>query len=466
MPFNSGLPKSSILFFLITFILFIIPLSLARSHNIVFFWPVNTVSALLMLYIARRNSRCRRTTAIFLYSLYLLAGILASLMGDDANPVHQLLVLVWINSLQMIFIPLTIAILVKKRWLIFPYRKTMIMLIPVVCASLLQSLCYAVFVAYIQQHVSLFGLIEWTSEQLATGLIMVMIVYPFFFRQALPVTGIKRQRFIVLFGFMVLVQFMMFFNYWLGVSSIAALALFISARYLNFYASVFYNGLFLLMCSLMRGYYYLKTDAVIYGNSLYREIFSHRLEDISLAIISVFLCELMHWKQRAVNKMTRQSETDYLTKLYNRRYVFSNKNIIISGQQQGFILLDIDNFKSINDNYGHDSGDEVLKSISATLKELRYPGMIISRWGGEEFFVIFSSHHRCEFVAFCDQLLEAVRTTRVNGGHQKIPRVTVSCGAVFNPDYQGNFENMISVADKMLYQAKARGKDCYVIYDI
>ncbi|KGD72014.1 hypothetical protein HA49_14550 [Tatumella morbirosei] len=279
-------------------------------------------------------------------------------------------------------------------------------------------------------------------------------------------TGIKRQRFIVLFGFMVLVQFMMFFNYWLGVSSIAALALFISARYLNFYASVFYNGLFLLMCSLMRGYYYLKTDAVIFGNSIYREIFSHRLEDISLAIISVFLCELMHWKQRAVNKMTRQSETDYLTKLYNRRYVFSNKTTIISGQQQGFILLDIDNFKSINDNYGHDSGDEVLKSISVTLKELRYPGMIISRWGGEEFFVTFSSHHRGEFVAFCDQLLDAVRTTRVNGGHPKIPRVTVSCGAVFNSDYQGNFENMISVADKMLYQAKARGKDCYVIYDI
>ncbi|KGD72015.1 hypothetical protein HA49_14555 [Tatumella morbirosei] len=102
-------------------------------------------------------------------------------MGDDTNPVYQLLVLVWINSLQMIFIPLTIAILVKKHWLIFPYRKTMIMLIPVVCASLLQSLCYAVFVAYTQQHVSLFGLIEWTSEQLATGLIMVMIVYPFFF---------------------------------------------------------------------------------------------------------------------------------------------------------------------------------------------------------------------------------------------------------------------------------------------
>ncbi|WP_294904527.1 GGDEF domain-containing protein [Tatumella sp. UBA2305] len=387
-------------------------------------------------------------------------------MCDDTNPVPQLLVLVWINSLQMIFIPLTIAILVKKRWLIFPYRKTMIMLIPVVCASLLQSLCYAVFAAYTQQHVSLFGLIEWTSEQLATGLMMVMVVYPFFFRQALPVAGIKRRRFILLFGLMVLVQFLMFFNYWLGVSSIAALALFISARYLNFYASVFYNGMFLLMCSLMRGYHYLKTDAISFGNSIYREIFSHRLEDISLAIISVFLCELMHWKQRAVNKMTRQSETDYLTKLYNRRYVFSNKHTIISGQQQGFILLDIDNFKSINDNYGHDSGDEVLKSISSTLKELRYPGMMISRWGGEEFFVAFSSHHRCEFVAFCDHLLEAVRTTRVIGCHHKIPGVTVSCGAVFNPDYQGNFENMISVADKMLYQAKAQGKDCYVIYDI
>ncbi|WP_157665944.1 GGDEF domain-containing protein [Tatumella citrea] len=458
--------KSSIIFFLVTFILFIIPLSLAQTNNIVFFWPVNTVSALLILYISRKKSKYRRVTAIFLYCLYLLAGILASLIADDYNSLSQLLTLVWINSLQLLFIPLVVAILVKKHWLIFPYRKTMLMLIPVVCASLLQSLCYAVFAAYIQQHLSLFGLIEWTSEQLATGLMMVMIVYPCFFRNALRVTGINRRRFILLFGLMVLVQVLMFFNYWLGVSSIAALALFISARYLSFYAAVFYNGMFLLMCSLMRGYYYLKTDAVSYGGSIYREIFSHRLEDISLAVISVFLCELMHWKQRAVNRMTRQSQTDFLTRLYNRRYVFSNKNMIASGRQQGFILLDIDNFKSINDNYGHDCGDDVLKAISATLKELRTPGVILSRWGGEEFFVTLSSQHRHEFIAFCDQLLETVRATKIISQETEIPPVTVSCGAVFNPVYQGNFEEMISVADKMLYQAKAQGKDRYVICDI
>ena len=466
MPFNSGLLKSSILFSLVIFILFIIPLSLAQTNDMVFFWPVNTVSALLMLYIARKKSPYPRATAIIIYCLYLLAGILASLISDNINPVPQLLLVVWINSLQMIFIPLAIAILVKKRWFIFPYRKTMIMLIPVVCASLLQSLCYAVFVAYTQQHVSLFGLIEWTSEQLATGLMMVMIVYPFFFGHALPVTGIKRRHFILLFGLMVILQLLMFFNYWLGVSSIASMALFISARYLSFYAAVFYNGIFLLMCSLMCGYYYLKTDAVSYGNSIYREVFSHRLEDIFLAIISVFLCELMHWKRRAVNKMTRQSDTDFLTRLYNRRYVFTNKKIITLGQRQGFILLDIDNFKIINDKYGHDSGDEVLKAISSTLKELSYPGIIISRWGGEEFFVALSCHHRYEFIDFCNQLLERVRTTRVIGYQQEIPGVTVSCGAVFSSDYQGDFEYMISVADKMLYQAKARGKDCYVIYDI
>ena len=466
MQLSSGWIKFVIIFFLLTFVLLIIPLSFAQTRNIVFFWPVNTVSALLMLYISRKKTRHRWTSGCFLYGLYLLAGTLSSLIADNVNSLAQLLILVWINSLQLLFIPLVIALLVKKGWLIFPYRKSLMMLVPVVSACLLQSLCYALFSWYTRQHITLFGIIEWTSEQLATSLMMVMIVYPLFFRVALPVRGIKRRRFILLFGMMVLVQLAMFFNYWLGVSSIAALALFISARYLSFFAAVFYNGLFLLMCALMRGYYYLKTDAVTYGGSLYREIFSHRLEDISLAVISLFLCELMHWKQRAVNRITRQSETDFLTSLYNRRYVFSNKNIIISGRQQGFILLDIDNFKTINDNYGHDSGDDVLTAISATLKTLHYPGVILSRWGGEEFFVTFSSHHRHEFVAFCDSLLEMIRTTTIISRQVEIPPVTVSCGAVFNADYQGNFEEMISVADKMLYQAKAQGKDCYVICDV
>lgn len=77
-----------------------------------------------------------------------------------------------------------------------------------------------------------------------------------------------------------------------------------------------------------------------------------------------------------------------------------------------------------------------------------------------------SSQHRHEFIAFCDQLLETVRATKIISQETEIPPVTVSCGAVFNPVYQGNFEEMISVADKMLYQAKAQGKDRYVICDI
>lgn len=466
MSFISGWMKYVITFFLITFILFIIPLSLAQTRNIVFFWPVNTVSALMMLYIARKKAHNRWIAGVFLYVLYLLAGTLSSLIADDYNSLPQLLIMVWINSLQLIFIPLVIRILVRKRWLIFPYRKSLMMMVPVVSACLLQSLCYALFCWCTRHHITLFGIIEWTSEQLATSLMMVMIVYPWFFRVALPASRVKCQRFILLFGMMVVVQVMMFFNYWLGVSAITALAMFISARYLSFFAAVFYNGIFLFMCALMRGYYYLQTDGVTYGNSLYREIFSHRLEDISLAVISLFLCELIHWKERAFSRITRQSETDFLTKLYNRRYMFSNRNMITPGRQQGFILLDVDNFKGINDHYGHDSGDDVLMAISATLKSLHHPGVILSRWGGEEFFVTISSHHRHEFVTFCECLLETVRTTKIISREVEIPRVTVSCGAVFNPDYQGDFEEMVSVADKMLYQAKAQGKDCYVICDI
>lgn len=466
MPFNSGFLKPCLCFFLVTWVLFIIPLSFAQTLNTVFFWPVNTVSALLMLYISRKKTRRPVLSIIVLYGLYLLAGAIASVIADDFNSLCQQLMLVAINSLQLIFIPLTVALIVKKRWLIYPYRKSLMMLIPVISACLLQAFCYAMYTGYTQGHVSLFGVIEWTSEQLATGIIMVMMVYPCFFRAALPVGREKRQQFILLSGLMVLLQLVMFFNYWLGVSSIAALVLFISARYLTFFSAVFYNGLFLFICTLMRGYYYLEIDAVTYGHSIYREIFSHRLEDISLAVISLFLCELMHWKRRAINRITRQSETDYLTKLYNRRYVFANQKLIASGRQQGFILLDIDNFKHINDNYGHDGGDEVLATISTALKNLQEPGMILSRWGGEEFFVTLSGRNRQEFVTFCDRLLDSVRNLRMTCDEGDIPRVTVSCGGVFNPGYQGNFEEMIVVADKMLYQAKAQGKDCYVIYDI
>jgi diguanylate cyclase (GGDEF)-like protein len=119
-------------------------------------------------------------------------------------------------------------------------------------------------------------------------------------------------------------------------------------------------------------------------------------------------------------------------------------------------IIDIDNFKKVNDTYGHWAGDIVLKSVSRCIKELLTPNEFVARYGGEEFTVIFTEKTVGEAYQMLDNIrLEIAQTKHPELDHQS---VTVSIGLESYVEGEGR-ENLFKRADHSLYTSKKTGKN-------
>lgn len=166
-------------------------------------------------------------------------------------------------------------------------------------------------------------------------------------------------------------------------------------------------------------------------------------------------------------KLQKLSITDKLTDIYNRvkldktlQYEFNRtlryKHIF------SIILMDIDYFKSINDNFGHQIGDDVLIECANLFKDNIRNVDILGRWGGEEFLIICPETNKYEAVQLATDINIAVRNHKFKTYPKKI---TISIGvATFNENIQ-KVEALVSRADKALYEAKNQGRDRIVAYN-
>ncbi|MBU1041175.1 MAG: diguanylate cyclase [Proteobacteria bacterium] len=155
------------------------------------------------------------------------------------------------------------------------------------------------------------------------------------------------------------------------------------------------------------------------------------------------------------------AEKDYLTKLYNRRYVFSAGPKLMAAQTrrgQGVVvaMLDIDHFKRINDTFGHDAGDAVLRQMSALLAARFRTSDIVSRFGGEEFCVLAMDMNAADASGVFEDLRQGFEASSVRFGDQII-RYTVSIGLCTSP--LDGLEAMIRAADDALYVSKNDGRN-------
>lgn len=146
--------------------------------------------------------------------------------------------------------------------------------------------------------------------------------------------------------------------------------------------------------------------------------------------------------------------TDYLTKLYTRKYLDDQMKLSMEKDDGGaFILIDIDDFKFVNDSYGHQVGDDVLIQIANQIKKLLKKGEIASRWGGEE-IAIYCPDYTLE---------EGIQLARVIKEWTKkytSPAVTLSIGvASWNKYFNDNPFALFKRADEALYYAKEHGKN-------
>jgi diguanylate cyclase (GGDEF)-like protein len=152
---------------------------------------------------------------------------------------------------------------------------------------------------------------------------------------------------------------------------------------------------------------------------------------------------------------------DSLTGLLNRRGALSE---IAAGwsdadiHSHAALMVDIDNFKSINDTHGHATGDEVVRNLAAALRECLRPGDITARLGGDEFLVFARDCDREGAEQIARRLLDAVRQTAGP------VRFRVSIGISVVTAAQGDFDRLYHQADTALYQAKGAGRDGYAVF--
>lgn len=171
-------------------------------------------------------------------------------------------------------------------------------------------------------------------------------------------------------------------------------------------------------------------------------------------------------QQRSLKKMAADLEMmanlDPLTQLYNRRYLTQYLEQKIADEDVTFtvVLLDIDDFKSINDTYGHMFGDDVLQTFSKILlKHMKGHG-IVTRFGGEEFMLVFNTTDKAQMQKILSQCASDFKQYGMST--RKIPMTFSGGASVFHQEDM--LVKLFNLADKCLYQAKNEGKK-HVVYD-
>lgn len=168
--------------------------------------------------------------------------------------------------------------------------------------------------------------------------------------------------------------------------------------------------------------------------------------------------------QQLSNLYEKQANTDELTGLYNRRYFnsFLKLAILTLGDTEMLhvAMFDIDDFKYVNDKFGHPFGDKILKRFASALLSISQKnGCTVCRYGGEEFLLLIPKKEKSEAVTIVEEILEYTRTNiRVTDARC----ITVSAG-VYTCKADMDFETLLQEVDKKLYTAKCSGKN-KVIY--
>ncbi len=160
--------------------------------------------------------------------------------------------------------------------------------------------------------------------------------------------------------------------------------------------------------------------------------------------------------QQTQKRLEQRVIADCLTSAYNRSYMEESLEHLIQVKKEpfGFILLDIDHFKHVNDTYGHLVGDDVLINLVNALKENLRPGDILTRYGGEEFAIILPKASHAESLTIAHSLQEYVAAQ----SFENCPKITCSFG-VESYDGAQDKRTLLLSADKALYRAKERGRN-------
>jgi diguanylate cyclase (GGDEF)-like protein len=177
-----------------------------------------------------------------------------------------------------------------------------------------------------------------------------------------------------------------------------------------------------------------------------------------------FLCRVMQnlESQEMIQTIRDNANLDPLTQVYNRRYLHEKAEELYANKGPGdtiiVSMIDADNFKNVNDTYGHKTGDTLLQEFAALIK-LHYPEDLIIRYGGEEFTVL-SQRSAKTYLSALSTFMNAVRQTKFT-----LHKFNITCSVGVCVEDHSSFELQLDIADARLYHAKNAGKDQIILRD-
>jgi len=200
------------------------------------------------------------------------------------------------------------------------------------------------------------------------------------------------------------------------------------------------------------------------GSPVPVEITLVKVKDAAGFNLVAYMRDLRELKEKTarLEEAQKMALSDPLTGINNRRsFLQKSKHEFRTQDGQspiGIIMLDIDHFKRVNDTYGHEAGDEVLKAVSKRIGFALRETDLFARYGGEEFIVMVQHLELPELTKLAERVCEKVRDDAFSYAGQRI-RVTISAGVAMRTGIGQTIEDVIKNADVALYRAKANGRD-------
>ncbi len=172
---------------------------------------------------------------------------------------------------------------------------------------------------------------------------------------------------------------------------------------------------------------------------------------------------ILHELEAARGEAIRHASTDLLTGLLSRRRFIEiaeqeSSNALIARRALAVILFDIDNFKTINDEFGHRAGDEILTLVARNCRTVLHPGDQIARWGGEEFVVLLPGATTPEAIAVAQRLRSAINASSMIVSGTEV-RVSASIGLASTDLGIEVLDRLLVLADRAMYDVKRGGKN-------
>ncbi|NNM82185.1 MAG: GGDEF domain-containing protein [Burkholderiales bacterium] len=201
------------------------------------------------------------------------------------------------------------------------------------------------------------------------------------------------------------------------------------------------------------------------GHGIWINMSGKAISPSDLSLGSIWVLEDITIRKELERKLEVQAHYDLLTGLDNRAYFLELAEREISRSKRlheplGFLMFDVDHFKLVNDSYGHDAGDAVLRELGrCTLKILRDID-IIGRWGGEEFVVLLPGISGSHVMDAAERLRIALSEIEVDIGQGASLSFSVSIGGTWLLDSDSKIDFLVKRADNALYAAKHAGRNC------